>query len=85
MNVHCAAVEHKHGVNIYASRTEEGLNQQLYKYVKEWWEKDGPEDEDGKRCPIPNDPFDTVEQYFNWQAELGNGESINYAETELGD
>ena len=45
MKIWIAVVEHRHGQNVYAARTKAKLLDQLYAYVKQWWESEIPDEE----------------------------------------
>ena len=57
--IHIAVVSHRHGVNLYASKTEKGLEQKLYEYVCEWWSQ-------SDRLPEepPKDHTKAIQMYF---------------------
>jgi hypothetical protein len=61
-----AAIDHKHGTNLYASETEAGLYQQLAEYCRDYWDQDGPNE------PIPSDDREIIKTYFDHQAEHGS-------------
>jgi hypothetical protein len=39
--VYVGLVEHKHGTNIYAGKTEEAVWDQIAAFCREWWEEEG--------------------------------------------
>lgn len=39
-----AVVEHRHGQNVYAAKTKRKLVDQLYEYVKQWWDSEIPQE-----------------------------------------
>ena len=45
MRIWIAVVEHRHGQNVYAAKTKRKLLDQLYAYVKQWWESEIPDEE----------------------------------------
>ena len=45
MKIWIAVVEHRHGQNVYAAKTKKKLVDQLYEYVKQWWESEIPDEE----------------------------------------
>ena len=56
-------VHHRHGINTYAGRTREALNEELYEYIVENWDElNGAED-------FPKNPPENAEEaiqlYFN--------------------
>ena len=60
MKIWIAVIEHRHGQNVYAARTKKKLMDQLYAYVKQWWESEIPNEELLKKLPHKA----AVEQYF---------------------
>ena len=60
MKVWIAVVEHRHGQNMYAARTKRKLLDQLYAYVKQWWESEIPNEE----LPAKVSRTDAVNRYF---------------------
>jgi hypothetical protein len=65
-----AAIDHKHGTNLYAARTAPGLYAQLASFCREWWDKDGP---GFANIPPPagDDDLLTVREYFDYQTRHG--------------
>ena len=49
MKIWIAVVEHRHGQNVYAARTKGKLLDELYDYVKQWWDSEIPDEELPKR------------------------------------
>ena len=45
MKIWIAVIEHRHGQNVYAARTKRKLLDQLYDYVKQWWDSEIPDEE----------------------------------------
>lgn len=60
MKVWIAVVEHRHGQNVYAARTKRKLLDQLYAYVKQWWESEIPNEE----LPPNASLQDAIDRYF---------------------
>ena len=60
MRIWIAVVEHRHGQNVYAARTKRKLLDQLYTYVKQWWESEIPDEE----LPADLPKKDAVDRYF---------------------
>ena len=56
--LHTAIIHHRHGTNFYVSMTQVGLTQQLYEYVKEWWNQEIEDRE------LPTDEQTAIDQYF---------------------
>jgi len=54
-------IEHKHGANHYAHRTEAGARATLAEYVAEWWDDWNGLDE------RPEDPEEAIKLYFEAQ------------------
>lgn len=76
MKVHFAVIEHRHGNNYYAAFTKDALDSQVAEYCREWWERDGPEED------IPESDRDVIDRYFDWRSELGS-ESLETTELEV--
>lgn len=57
--VHVAIIEHNDGINFYAAKDKFGLEQQIYEYVKEWWNKELEDEE------IPLDEETAIDYYFS--------------------
>ncbi len=38
MLVYIGIVEHRHGVNVYLSRTQEGMISKVADFCREWWD-----------------------------------------------
>ena len=63
-----AAVDHRHGTNLYAAASKEDLDAQLASSCRQSWAELVPD-------PEPADDKsdrDVIEYYFNWQAEHGD-------------
>jgi hypothetical protein len=60
MKIWIAVVEHRHGQNVYAARTKGKLLDQIYAYVKQWWESEIPDEE----LPADLPKKDAVDRYF---------------------
>ena len=60
MKIWIAVVEHRHGQNVYAARTKRKLLDQLYAYVKQWWESEIPDEE----LPANLPKKEAVDRYF---------------------
>jgi hypothetical protein len=60
MKIWIAVIEHRHGQNVYAARTKRNLVDQLYAYVKQWWESEIRDEE----LPANVSKKDTVDRYF---------------------
>lgn len=57
--VHLTVVHHKHGINSYVNRTQEGADQTLADYCREWWNQWF---DDGDLPPKSNE--EVIEKYF---------------------
>lgn len=58
-------IEHRHGFNHYAHRTERGAHQTLYDYACEWWDELDDEIECEPRPALADfAPNDAVAFYF---------------------
>lgn len=53
-----ATISHKHGVFFFAAKTENGLREQLGEYVREWWDRELPDEQ------IPAATQSQIEAYF---------------------
>ncbi len=51
MRIWIAVVEHRHGQNVYAARTKRKLLNDLYAYVRQWWESEIPDEQMSKGVP----------------------------------
>ena len=60
MRIWIAVVEHRHGQNVYAAKTKRKLLDQLYAYVKQWWESEIPDEELSKNTS----KREAVDRYF---------------------
>ena len=60
MRIWIAVVEHRHGQNVYAARTKRKLVDQLYAYVKQWWDSEIPDEE----LPAKVSKREAVDLYF---------------------
>jgi len=60
MKIWIAVVEHRHGQNVYAARAKRKLMDQLYAYVKQWWESEVPDEE----LPAKMSKREVVDLYF---------------------
>lgn len=65
MKVYVGVIDHKHGTDIYAAKTQDGLYSQLAAFCREWWKNDGPEGE------APPSDRELVSAYFEYQSERG--------------
>lgn len=72
-----AVVHHNHGENFHVSITKEGLFEQLFEFVKEWWKREM----EGQT--MPEDHGEAIDQYFARLNEVGE-EFYEWGETELG-
>lgn len=74
MTVWVLVIEHKHGFNHYAHRTEAGAMKTLAEYVAEWWSEVSTD-------PMPDDPAEAVKIYFeDHQSEWYTLEEVNLAD-----
>ena len=69
------SIEHRHGIDHSAHRTEEGARVALLSYVDEWWHELAERD----FGPPPTDPQERIARYF----EDSNDEFYTLADTEL--
>ena len=75
--VFTATISHKYGISTYVSLTEDGLEEQIYDYVKEWWDQ-------WENIPeMPKDKAKAIEVYFEFQNEYAGREWIDYSQTGL--
>lgn len=75
MKIHVALIEHKHGMNIYASKSPDGLRGQIYEYVSEWWD-----DICSEPLKMEMDAQEAIDKYFS---EAGEYESLKVEQVEL--
>ena len=72
-----AVITHKHGTNVYASKTIENVKKQVVEYCKEWWDDEvGDQEED---FPIPEKADDIINEYFK-EENAGWKEGLEYFE-----
>jgi hypothetical protein len=64
------------GPLVWVCEDEDTARHELYKYVKEWWEKDGPDE------PMPKDSDEAISVYFG-QDTMGFDEWSEIVETGL--
>jgi hypothetical protein len=55
-----AIIEHKYGFNLYLGTTEKAVQEQVYDYVKTYWEEEGMMEEPIERFSM----MDAIEAYF---------------------
>jgi len=72
MEIYIATIEHKHGANQYAAKSESALLNAIDEYVREWWDQELP----GK--PMPKDMHNRRDDYF-----MAAGEDLTWDSTEL--
>lgn len=67
------AIDHKHGTNLYAAITEDGLYAQLADFCREWWATDGPDAGHEVEPPaaLATDR-EIVSAYFHHQTDVGD-------------
>ena len=73
MKIYIATIEHKHGTNTYAARSESGLFEAIDEYVREWWDDEMADE------IMPNNLQDRIDAYF----EDTEYEFFDQYETEL--
>lgn len=84
MKVHVGSVFHKHGTNIYVSRTFAGLQKQIAGFCLEWWsDAELPEAEDGTPKSEGMSDEQIIGAYFDVMGE--RDESYDVSTVELGD
>jgi len=71
ITVYVATISHRHGDNVYVSRTEEGLNKQVANFCREWWH------EIDDAVTIPKDDNEVIELYFSEEYK-GYLESVTF-------
>ncbi len=69
-----AAVDHRHGTNLYAAASQDDLDAQLAAFCRQYWHELGDDAEavDGKSDD------EAIRYYFDWQA--GHGEEWHVME-----
>ena len=70
--IYTATISHRHGVNLYHSKSENGLKNQIYGFVAEYWEEEFEND------PIPTETDQAIEAYF--ESASNRGEFVEYFE-----
>ena len=65
-NVWVGVIDHRQGTDLYASATEAGIWAQLAAWVREQWPDCGPDE------TMPEDNFELVDAYFEFQSERGD-------------
>lgn len=50
MIIYTATIDHQHGINHYASKTEAGLTRQLANFCREYWKDAFPNEADDPSC-----------------------------------
>ena len=76
--VFIGVIEHKYGINHYASKTEEGLKKQLAEFCTDWWDDFASLSE----IKIPATDQEIIDVYFDSE-HAGAWESMSYEETNL--
>lgn len=64
--IHVAAIDHRHGTDLYAALSEAELDSQLAGYCRVWW---GDLDDPGDP---PKQDEEVITAYFDRQAECGD-------------
>jgi hypothetical protein len=75
--IYILTINHRHGSNISAHKSQEGALNALAQYVAQEWEQEMPE---GRS--IPENEGDAIESYFS---RMEDQESFGIEETELAD
>jgi hypothetical protein len=74
MEIYVGVIRHKHGYDLKLASTEEGLYDEVYGYIKEWWGDFG----DG--APLPEDHLTAISAYFEL---AGDQEGLDIIPCEL--
>lgn len=64
--IHVAIISHDHGENTYFAKSESGLMDQIYEYVKDNWDDEMDE-------VIPEDKQEAIDLYFETMGEIFGG------------
>lgn len=72
-----ATYSHRHGNDIRVFADDTGAKKWMREIAKEWWDHEFPDD------PIPDDPDDAAEQYFERKAESADPEWFETTEQEI--
>jgi hypothetical protein len=59
MMIFCAVVAHRHGTDVFVSKTEAGLYRDLAAWCRNWW------DETAYDTDAPRDNEECVQRYFD--------------------
>ena len=76
--VFIGVIEHKYGINHYASKTEEGLKKQIAEFCTDWWDDFASLSE----IEIPATDDEIINVYFDSE-HAGAWESMSCEETNL--
>ena len=61
IQVHIAIIRHRHGQDLFVARSKDKLNDEIYGYVKSWWDEiDSP-----SGIEMPEDHDEAIELYFD--------------------
>jgi hypothetical protein len=80
-DIYVGLVHHKHGLNVYAAMTAQGVTAQVANYCREWW-SDLAESDD-LPATVPETDNKVVSDYFEAQSEILDGEIFEIVTTEL--
>lgn len=74
IKVQILTITHQYGTNFYAAKTKKGIKNQLFTFVKLYWETE-------METEMPKDQQQAIDEYFG---EMGNhGESYELGESDL--
>jgi hypothetical protein len=74
MLIQVAVINHRHGTNVYLAETFEGVEKQVFEYVKDYWD-----DLDAGKMPNDKSESALIQMYF----EKSPDETYDYCESEL--
>ena len=75
--VYILAIEHEHGINVWAFSSPANRDKMLVAYVNEWWDKDGP------NKTKPGDNEELIDEYF-FHADSIESYTLHEAEIDAG-
>lgn len=64
VRVWVAAITHKHGTDLYADATYNGMMKQLASYCRLWWEDTQTDTSEDCNTEPPSEDSDCVREYF---------------------
>lgn len=74
-HVWVAVINHKHGHDVFAAASEDGIRKEIHEYVKEQWKSEMPDD-----MQIPADREEAISAYFDYLQEHSIYEYIDFCD-----